>query len=198
MTVMTKRDVCPSCGCDGVRPYEPFHHVGWQRLDGRCRRCGVHPAEHEVDQLEKRVERLENALAIVAWHAIAHDADDRPVCTSCVAHDTREDNCPVMGVVERLECPFPEEGMDPLPPVIEALLTPVYVSRLTEDVPSHVRPGHVHVAGTEFAPVRREEGRRWEIEIRVPEGDRYWYETMVVDLDQTEVAVEVRDPASWR
>jgi hypothetical protein len=193
---MIKYDACPSCGCDGVRPYEPFHHVGWQKLDGRCRQCGKHPSEHEVEQLEKRVELLERALAMTAWHSITYRADDVPACTSCAASDTTQDNCPVMGVVERLDCPFPDDGdgIDPLAPVIEALSVPTYISRLTEDVPSYFKPGHVHVAGTEFAPIRREDGRMWEIEIRVPDGEGgYWYETMVVHLDKTEIVLEVRD-----
>lgn len=120
---MAKHEVCPSCGCDGVRPSDPLHKVTWDRLDGRCRRCNVHPAEWEVEQLARRVELLERAVAIVAWHAIAHDERDRPCCTSCVAHDTRHDNCPIMAVVERTECPFPDDdvGIDPLPPVVAAL-----------------------------------------------------------------------------
>jgi hypothetical protein len=66
----------------------------------------------------------------------------------------------------------------------------VYVSRLTEDIPSATKPGHVHVAGTEFAPVRRKAGRDWEIEIRVLDRTGgYWYETMAVNLDQTEVVL---------
>lgn len=193
---MIRYEACPSCGCDGVRPYAPLQHVGWQRLDGRCRRCGVHPAEHEVVQLARRVETLEKALALAAWHAVVYDSDNRPVCTGCRAADTEHDNCPVMGAVERLECPFPEEGIDPLAPVVDALSEPTYVSRLTEDVPSRTRPGHVHRAGTEFAPVRSHDRLRWEIEIRVPEDDGFWHETMVVDIRKTEVVLVPPEPES--
>jgi hypothetical protein len=195
---MTDYDICPSCGCDGVRPYEPFHHIGWQRLDGRCRQCGTHPAEYEAEQLTKRVERLEKALAMVAWHAVAYGTDDQPVCTACAARDTKHDNCPVMGAVERLESPHSEQPINPLAPVVEALLTPVYVSRLIEDIPSKIHPGHVHVAGTEFAPIRCMDGRMVEIEIRVltNNGLWAWYEKMVIDRDKTELVQVAQDRAS--
>lgn len=118
---MAKYDACPKCGCDGVRPYDPIHKVTWDRLDGRCRRCNTHPAEHEVEVLTKRVAQLEIALALAAWHALEHDDQGRPSCAACLAADTKEDNCPVVAVVERLPCPFGEDAIDPLPPVLEAL-----------------------------------------------------------------------------
>jgi hypothetical protein len=80
----------------------------------------------------------------------------------------------------------------------DATPSTVFVSRLAEDVPSHFRPGHVHRAGTEFAPIRREQGNLWEIEIRVPDGEGgFWYETMVIDREKTEVVEIEDDPSRW-
>jgi len=65
----------------------------------------------------------------------------------------------------------------------------VYVSRLVVDIPSAERPGHIHRAGTEIAPVRRR-GDLWEVEIRTGEPGAYWYETLLLAKEQSEL-VEV-------
>lgn len=62
----------------------------------------------------------------------------------------------------------------------------VYISRLTRDIPSAVCPGYVHRAGTEIAPVRRC-GDRWEVEIRVGEPGFYWYETLLILKEDSEL-----------
>jgi len=49
-------------------------------------------------------------------------------------------------------------------------MTVSYISRLKVDLPSKDRPGHVHRAGTEIAPIRRVVEDQWLIEIRTPEG----------------------------
>jgi len=68
----------------------------------------------------------------------------------------------------------------------------VYISRLVVDIPSTDRPGHIHRAGTEIAPVRRR-GDRWEVSIRTGDPGAYWYETLLISKEQSEL-VEV--PAS--
>jgi hypothetical protein len=73
------------------------------------------------------------------------------------------------------------------------------ISRLTVDIPSDLRPGHTHKAGTEIAPVRRVGGTRWIVEIKTEESELVgaawetsaWYEQLVIDRSQSEI-VEVR------
>ena len=83
--------------------------------------AAVARALENLKKLEAQVEDLKTALAMVAWHVVEEDDKGVPVCCSCLASDTKEDNCPVMGVVERIECPFDEDGTNPLPPVVKAL-----------------------------------------------------------------------------
>lgn len=70
------REECPSCGCDGVRPSDPLHKVTWQRLDGRCRQCRVHPAEWESRQavgvFMSAVRTRESFLAYLRDHEVEH------------------------------------------------------------------------------------------------------------------------------
>lgn len=70
-----------------------------------------------------------------------------------------------------------------------------YISRMTVDVPSRSRPGHVHKAGTEIAPVERigKDTGVWLVEVRVPdetlEGG-FWWETLELKLkEETEVVL---------
>lgn len=67
-------DECPNCGCDGVRPSDPLHKVTWQRLDGRCRRCGTHPAEWEskraVSVFTLALRTRESLLSYLKDHAM--------------------------------------------------------------------------------------------------------------------------------
>jgi len=65
----------------------------------------------------------------------------------------------------------------------------VFISRLTVDIPSQLRLGHVHRAGTEIAPIKRV-GDCWLVEIRTPDGDDFWYEELMIQTGQSEV-VEV-------
>jgi len=66
----------------------------------------------------------------------------------------------------------------------------IYISRLVVNIPSTDRPGHIHRAGTEIAPVRRR-GDLWEISIRTGEPGAYWYETLLISKEQSEL-VEVQ------
>lgn len=71
-----------------------------------------------------------------------------------------------------------------------------YVSRLVKDVASHSHPGHVHRAGTEFAPIRRIKEGVWLIELRVdPVDSDSWWEQLEAKKSETEVAfvTEPRD-----
>lgn len=81
----------------------------------------VEGALDNLQKLEAQVQDLKTALAMAAWHVVEEDDKGVPVCCSCAASDTKEDNCPVMGVVERIPCPFDEGGTNPLPPVVKAL-----------------------------------------------------------------------------
>lgn len=77
----------------------------------------------------------------------------------------------------------------------------VFISRLTVDIPSRHRPGHIHKAGTEIAPVERvgEGGEEWLVEVRVPddslEGGYWWDQLEVIAKKETEI-VEVEDVES--
>lgn len=66
----------------------------------------------------------------------------------------------------------------------------IYVSRLTEDIPSKDRPKYIHRAGTEIAPVKRLSEDRWLIEIRTREDGGFWYEQLDICINQSEL-VEV-------
>lgn len=66
--------------------------------------------------------RILMALRVVAWHATSF-RETKLFCDACLATSTKEDNCPVMAVVEATENPFPEEGIDPLPIIRDALAT---------------------------------------------------------------------------
>lgn len=61
------------------------------------------------------------------------------------------------------------------------------ISRLKVDLPSKVRPEHVHKAGTEIAPVKRVGPDTWEIEIKAGTDDDPWWETLVIRKDQSEI-----------
>lgn len=71
-------------------------------------------------------------------------------------------------------------------------MTVSYISRLKVDLPSKDRPGHIHRAGTEIAPIRRVVEDQWLIEIRTPEGSGFWYEQIEINISQSEV-VEIAE-----
>jgi hypothetical protein len=69
----------------------------------------------------------------------------------------------------------------------------VFISRLTEDLPSQDRPGHVHKKHTEFAPIHRVgSSDRWLIEIRTEGAAGPWWEQLEIAKGQGEIA-EVPD-----
>jgi len=75
----------------------------------------------------------------------------------------------------------------------------VYVSRLTVDIPSR-KPGHVHRAGTEVAPIEKlnpeDGGSFWLVEVRVKDESiegGYWYETLEIHADEAAVFEEIED-----
>lgn len=62
----------------------------------------------------------------------------------------------------------------------------VYISILSKDVPSPTRRGHVHLAGSEIAPVHRVGGAEWAVEIPVLEKDgERWWDRVVVRIQDT-------------
>lgn len=74
----------------------------------------------------------------------------------------------------------------------------MWISRLTVDIPSRQRPGHIHKAGTEIAPVEQLGESLWIIEVRTKDDTLeggYWWETLeVVPKEHTEI-VNVEEEA---